>query len=167
MSNVKIWHTGYTVSDIERTSGFFREVLGFVTTPPVSLPDKSIAAITGVADGGLKVAFVHAPGHTIELLEFRWNEAKDVSNDAVNNLGRGHIAFTVEALETSLSAATKWGWTLLNEPFVISNGSLEGWRICYAIDADGLLIEFAEPKVDNKEAPTGENSGTVRSDQAT
>src|SRR5213596_2810259 len=64
-------HTGITVSDLERSLAFWRDVLGFELSHTAHQTGEMAEQITGVKGAELKLAVVKAPGgHKIELLEY-------------------------------------------------------------------------------------------------
>src|SRR3954467_14227705 len=64
-------HTGITVSNLERSLAFWRDVLGFEYSHSAHQAGDMAEQITGVVGAELKLAVVKAPGgHKIELLEY-------------------------------------------------------------------------------------------------
>src|SRR5204863_4859227 len=64
-------HTGITVSNLERSLEFWRDVLGFELSHTAHQTGELAREITGVAGAELKLAVLKAPGgHKIELLEY-------------------------------------------------------------------------------------------------
>ena len=62
-------HTGITVSNLERSLAFWRDVLGFELSHTAHQTDEMASEITGVEGAEIKLAVVKAPGgHKIELL---------------------------------------------------------------------------------------------------
>src|SRR2546425_7779402 len=64
-------HTGITVSNLERSLEFWQNVLGFELSHRAHQTGDMAAEITGVAGAEILIAVVKAPGHKIELLEYR------------------------------------------------------------------------------------------------
>ena len=64
-------HTSFTVSNLERTLAFWRECLGFELVSKAPRDPALTSRITGVEGADLVIAFLKAPGHTIELIEYR------------------------------------------------------------------------------------------------
>jgi hypothetical protein len=56
-------HTGITVSDIERSLVFWRDVLGFELSHRAHQKGELAEQITGVAGAEILIAVVKAPGH--------------------------------------------------------------------------------------------------------
>src|SRR6188472_4163826 len=64
-------HTGITVSNLERSLAFWRDVLGFELSHTAHQTGEMASEITGVAGAEIKLAVVKTPGgHKIELLEY-------------------------------------------------------------------------------------------------
>src|SRR4029077_18372514 len=64
-------HTGITVSSLEGSLAFWRDVLGFEFSHRAHQTGKMAEEITGVKGAEIKLAVVKAPGgHKIELLEY-------------------------------------------------------------------------------------------------
>ena len=63
-------HTGITVSNLERSLAFWRDVLGFELSHTAHQNRELAQEITGVAGAEIKLAVLKVPGgHKIELLE--------------------------------------------------------------------------------------------------
>ena len=64
-------HTGITVSNLERSLAFWRDVLGFEFSHSAHQKGERPEQITGVKGADLKLAVLKTPsGHKIELLEY-------------------------------------------------------------------------------------------------
>ena len=64
-------HTGITVSNLERSLAFWRDVLGFEFSHTAHQKGELAQEITGVEGAEIKLAVLRAPGgHKIELLEY-------------------------------------------------------------------------------------------------
>jgi catechol 2,3-dioxygenase-like lactoylglutathione lyase family enzyme len=59
-------HTSFTVSDLERSIGFWRDCLGCELISKAPRDPGLVSRITGVAGAEMMVAFLKAPGHTVE-----------------------------------------------------------------------------------------------------
>ena len=63
-------HTSFTVSDLDKTIGFFCDALGFDLLSRAPRDAKVVQQITGVPGADMEVAFVQGPGHRIELIHY-------------------------------------------------------------------------------------------------
>src|SRR3954449_11917110 len=104
-------HTGITVSDIERSLSFWRDVLGFVLFHRAHQKGPLAEQITGVVGAEILIAVLKAPGHKIELLEYRAPaDRKQENNLRPCDLGAAHIALTVDNLDAVLETVASRGW---------------------------------------------------------
>jgi len=73
-------HTGITVSNLQKSLEFWRDVLGFEFSHTAHQTGEMAKEITGVADAEIKLAVLKAPGgHKIELLEYLARPTENMS----------------------------------------------------------------------------------------
>jgi catechol 2,3-dioxygenase-like lactoylglutathione lyase family enzyme len=138
-------HTGITVSDVERSLVFWRDVLGFEVSHRAHQKGELAEKITGVPGAEILIAVLKAPGHKIELLEYRAPANRRSQNDLQPcDLGHVHVALTVENLDDVLATIAASGWKAAGEPQTLTVGPNAGKRVIYVRDADGTTIEFME-----------------------
>jgi catechol 2,3-dioxygenase-like lactoylglutathione lyase family enzyme len=101
-----ILHTGLTVSDLDRSLAFYRDLLGLELIAQWDSSQPYLRTIVGYPDAELRIALlrlpgpVGTPGHHIELLEYR--RPRGIRGDAhTYNPGNGHVAFMVDDLEAT------------------------------------------------------------------
>jgi len=142
-------HTGITVSNLERSLAFWRDVLGFGLSHIAHQTGKMAKEITGVAGAEIKLAVVKAPGgHKIELLEYLAPpDGKRHVNLLPCDVGHVHVALIVDDLEDVLERIAKFGWKAAGEPQTLKSGPNAGKRVVYVRDPDGTTIEFMQPPV--------------------
>src|SRR5258705_6937449 len=94
-------HTGITVSNLERSLAFWRDVLGFELSHRVDQTGELAAEITGVPGAEISLAVLKAPsGHKIELLEYLAPKDRNHLDLRPCDVGSVHVAFTVENLDS-------------------------------------------------------------------
>ena len=105
-------HTGITVSNLERSLAFWRDVLGFELSHTAHQTGEMATEITGVAGAEIKLAVVKAPGgHKIELLEYLAPaERKRHVDPRPCDVGFVHVALIVDDLDAVLSAINASDW---------------------------------------------------------
>src|SRR5512143_3008002 len=92
-------HTGITVSNLERSLAFWRDVLGFEFSHTAHQKGEFAEQITGVQGAELKLAVLKTPGgHKIELLEYLGPADRKRANLRPCDLGFVHVALVVEDL---------------------------------------------------------------------
>ena len=139
-------HTGITVSNLERSLAFWRDVLGFEPSHTAHQTGEMAREITGVAGAEIKLAVVKAPGgHKIELLEYLAPpDRKRHGNLPSCDVGSVHVALIVDDLEAILSAINASGWKAAGKPQTLQSGPNAGKRVVYVRDPDGTTIELMQ-----------------------
>ena len=144
-------HTGITVSNLERSLVFWRDVLGFEFSHSAHQTGEMAEQITGVKGAELKLAVVKAPGgHKIELLEYLAppNRRKDARLRPCD-VGHVHVALVVDNLDAVVKKIATSGWKAAGEPQTLQTGPNTGKRVVYVHDPDGTTIEFMQPPKSN------------------
>jgi catechol 2,3-dioxygenase-like lactoylglutathione lyase family enzyme len=138
-------HTGITVSNLERSLAFWRDVLGFEFSHGAHQKGEMAEQITGVKGGELKLAVVKSPGgHKIELLEYLAPPDRKHASLRPCDVGFVHVALTVENLESLLQKIAASGWKTAGKPQTLTTGPNAGKRVVYVRDPDGTTIEFMQ-----------------------
>jgi catechol 2,3-dioxygenase-like lactoylglutathione lyase family enzyme len=138
-------HTGITVSNLERSLEFWRDVLGFELSHRAHQKGELAEKITGVAGAEILLAVVKAPGHKIELLEYRAPADRRKENGLRPcDVGSVHIALTVDNLDAVLESIAASGWKAPGTPQTLTVGPNAGRRVVYVRDPDGTTIELMQ-----------------------
>ena len=139
-------HTGITVSNLERSLAFWRDVLGFELSHTAHQTGELVREITGVAGTELKLAVLKAPGgHKIELLEYLAPPDRTRHTDLRPcDVGSVHVALTVNDLNAVLQRIVASGWKTAGKPQTLQSGPNAGKRVVYVRDPDGTTIEFMQ-----------------------
>jgi glyoxylase I family protein len=138
-------HTGITVSNLDQSLVFWRDVLGFELSHRAHQTGQLAEEITGVPGAEISLAVLKAPGHKIELLEYRAPKDRKRIDVRPCDVGSAHVAFTVDNLDAVLKAIAASGWRTAGEPQTLSSGPNAGKRVIYVGDPDGTTIEFMQP----------------------
>ncbi|HEX4638376.1 MAG TPA: VOC family protein [Chthoniobacterales bacterium] len=138
-------HTGITVSNLERSLAFWRDVLGFEFSHSAHQTGERPEQITGVKGAELKLAVLKTPtGHKIELLEYFAPADRRHVDLRPCDVGHVHVALTVDDLDAVLKRITESGWKAAGEPQGLTSGPNAGKRVVYVRDPDGTTIEFMQ-----------------------
>ena len=138
-------HTGITVSNLERSLEFWRDVLGFELSHTAHQTGEMAEQITGVKGVELKLAVLKTPtGHKIELLEYLAPADRKCANLGPCDLGHVHVALLVNDLLAVLERIAASGWKAAGKPQMLKTGPNAGKRVVYVRDPDGTTIEFME-----------------------
>ena len=138
-------HTGITVSDLDRSLAFWRDVLGFELSHRAHQKGELAEQITGVRGAEILIAVVKAPGHKIELLEYRAPAGRKRENALRPcDVGAVHLALTVDNLDEILDRISASGWKVAGKPQTLTGGPNAGKRVIYVRDPEGTTIEFMQ-----------------------
>ena len=148
-------HTGITVSDLERSLELWRDVLGFEVSHRAHQKGDLAEQITGVAGAEILIAVVKAPGHKIELLEYRAPTNRKKLDARPCDVGFAHVALTVDDLDAVVEKIAGAGWRAAGNPQTLTAGPNAGKRVVYVRDPDGTTIELMQmPPKGGSSAPS-------------
>jgi glyoxylase I family protein len=138
-------HTGITVSNLERSLAFWRDVLGFELSHRAHHTGKLASEVTGVPGAEILIAVLKGYGHKIELLEYLAPKDRKQINVRPCDVGSVHVAFTVDDLDAVLNTIAASGWHSGGKPQTLRSGPNTGKRVIYVRDPEGIIIEFMQP----------------------
>ena len=139
-------HTGITVSNLERSLAFWRDVMGFELSHTAHQTGELAEEITGVAAAEIKLAVLKTPGgHKIELLEYLAPPDRKKHIDLRPcDVGSLHVALLVDDLSAVLERIAASGWKAAGKPQTLTAGPNAGKRVVYVRDPDGTTIELMQ-----------------------
>jgi catechol 2,3-dioxygenase-like lactoylglutathione lyase family enzyme len=135
-------HTGFTVADVRETARFFRECLGFAVSEPHTPSAPMLSRIIGVPGAEAEIAYVTAPNHVIELLQYHSPRTESVVARRASDVGFAHIAFLVDDVGEVARRAAEFGFLVQPDIPRIETGRSAGKRATYLRDAHGFTIEL-------------------------
>jgi len=139
-------HTGITVSSLERSLAFWRDVLGFELSHTAHQTGELAQEITGVTGAEIKLAVLKTPGgHKIELLEYLAPPDRKHADVRPCDVGHVHVALLVDDLDAILEKIAGSDWKAAGKPQTLKTGPNAGKRVVYMRDPDGTTIEFMQP----------------------
>ena len=139
-------HTGITVSNLERSLAFWRDVLGFELSHTAHQTGELAEEITGVAGVEIKLAVVKTPGgHKIELLQYLAPSDRNHAHLRPCDVGHVHVTLLVDDLDAVLEKISASGWKAAGKPQTLKSGPNAGKRVIYVRDPDGTTIELMQP----------------------
>jgi lactoylglutathione lyase len=120
-------HTCYRITDIDRSVSFY-EKLGFEERRRIPIRDEATNVFMGLPGDGdrLELTFNHGVTEPYEI-----------------GTGYGHIALTVDDLDTTLERLAEVGIEPEKPPYSVREG---GSRLCFVRDPDDYRIELIERK---------------------
>ena len=139
-------HTGITVTNLERSLAFWRDVLGFELSHRPHQTGDLASEITGVPGAEISIAVLKGHGHKIELLEYLAPLDRKRITLRPCDVGSVHVAFTVDNLDALLATIVASGWKAAGQAQTLLAGPNAGKRVVYVFDPDGTTIEFMQPR---------------------
>jgi catechol 2,3-dioxygenase-like lactoylglutathione lyase family enzyme len=138
-------HTGLTVSDLERSLAFWRDLLELEVVMERVMDAPYVGEMVGYPGVEMRAAILRVPGgHQVELIEYVNVDGARIDG-ATGNPGAAHICLNVTdvaELHRRLKAA---GYdTVTPAPVLSTAGPNNGRPFAYVIDPDGFRIELAQ-----------------------
>jgi len=141
-----IFHTGITVSDLDQSIPFYRDVLGLklITGPTEVFEGDELSQGVGVPGARLRLAIFEVGDGSLELLQYI--EPKSPVDECMppNCLGAMHVAFRVDDAREKMKELESKGVNFQGPLNVVDEGPLSGWRWVYFKDPDGITLEIIE-----------------------
>ena len=144
----RLHHTGYTVSNLDRSLAFYRDLLGCEVVATQEKQGGYLAEIVGYPEAHVRMAHLRAPEspHIIELFEYL-APVPDRSRAPLEprNVGTAHMSFIVSDLTTMYERLLAAGVEFFSPPVEIDTGINAGGRALYLRDPDGIPMELFQP----------------------
>jgi catechol 2,3-dioxygenase-like lactoylglutathione lyase family enzyme len=139
-------HTGFTVSDLERSVAFYRDVLGFEVFAEGERQGGYFAAIVGYPDTHVRMALVrpHGSAHHIELFQYVTPGPRTVALEP-RLVGPTHVCLIVDDLPALYERLQAAGVDTFTPPVEVDHGINEGGFALYLRDPDGIILELFQP----------------------
>ena len=143
---LKGWHhSNFTVSDMDRSLAFYRDLLGLIVMADQEPEAAYPARVTGFPGATFRIVFLQLPGetHFLELIQYKTRQGEPLPT-ATNRPGAGHICFLVHDLPATYERLTGHGVQFVSPPVLITQGVNEGGYAVYMRDPDGATIELLQ-----------------------
>jgi glyoxylase I family protein len=139
-------HVCFTVSDLERSIGFWTHLLGSGTASRVEYTDPHDQAVTGYPGLHISAAYFDLPGGTqLELFQYHEPPTVPAPSSETYVAGNAHLGIVVDDLDDAYSRLQGTGATFRSDgPVRIEGGAHAGARSMYVRDPDGITIEVLE-----------------------
>ncbi len=141
-------HTGLTVSDLDRSVGFYRDMLGLEVVAQQEKQGGYLAAIVGYPDAHVRMAHLRVPqtDHVVELFQYLAPEGSHPSRIEPRDVGSAHLCLVVDDLPAAYDQLRAAGVdSFVSPPVEVDTGINTGGYGLYLRDPDGLLVEIFQP----------------------
>jgi catechol 2,3-dioxygenase-like lactoylglutathione lyase family enzyme len=139
MSSVN--HVGLTVSDLERSIGFYRDVVGMKLESRVRVSGEWFDTLTHNRGADIDVATLSLEGFTLQLVQYLAGGGRALPLGH-HRVGNPHLCITVDDVEAKRRAVVATGRF---DPTPIVDIMDLGIRSFYTADPDGVPVEFLQP----------------------
>lgn len=138
MTALSAHHVGITVTDLEETLAFYRDVLGLPVVDRFGVGGEAFSDAVGVDGASADFAHLEADGTRIELVEYD-PEAQGSPAAELNRPGATHVGLSVDDLEAFHETLPE------DVPTISAPRTTEsGTTIMFLRDPEGNLIELLE-----------------------
>ena len=139
--NIQIRHIGVVVFDIEKTLGFYRDMLGFSIVRDTEEYGGYIDTLLGEKGASVRTVKLSSGSNTlIELLYFS-SPSAEPGQQKVCTAGFSHIALTVEKIDAAYKKLQQKGIVFISAPQVSPDRRA---KVVFCRDPEGNLVELVE-----------------------
>ena len=146
----RIYHVGLTVSDLDRSIAFYRDILGLEFQGEIFMAGEETDRLFRMKDTKARVAYlngskaIEAP--PIELIQFVDNKVKKVKGNLFTT-SISEVCFYTDDIERVYNSLIENHVECLSEPqyFDFRENELGESRAFYFRDPDGIVLEMMQP----------------------
>lgn len=133
-------HLGLTVSDLERSVSFYRDVIGMEETMRLETEPESFGELLGVESASAEIVFLEGGGMRLELEAHEEAQVSVPEKTTPNDVGVPHLCLAVDDIQ-AVYQEYQDKVDFLSPP---GTATESGATIVYLRDPDGNLIELIE-----------------------
>jgi catechol 2,3-dioxygenase-like lactoylglutathione lyase family enzyme len=135
-----IHHTSFTVSDMERSVAFYRDILGMevvrdTAQAGVEFKGPIVDHLTNCPGSELRIVFLRIKEKLLELVEYK-PKGKSMRDNKASDTGSAHVCFKTENIQELYKKLLANGTRLHCTP-----QNLGGVWVIYFRDPDGIVLE--------------------------
>lgn len=141
-------HFAFTISDIERSVVWYRDVLGLELVVRQRQDNEYTRAMVGIPEALLEVAEFRIPrspseGPDVMLELIEYVSPRGTPSDLqTSNVGVAHASFVVDDIHREYERLRRAGVSFVSAPVAITAGANTGGYGCYFRDPDGITLEL-------------------------
>jgi len=137
----RLTHLGICVSDLERSTRFYRDVLGCKEVGRLELDGQPTAQLNGWKEAHVRAVYLERDGWRLELMEFPvpgWVGPQEPR--PMNQVGLTHLSFRVDDVDAICARIEEAGGGLLRDTRL----DFPGVGVIMAHDPDGVRLELIQ-----------------------
>ncbi|MDB1145352.1 MAG: VOC family protein [Alcaligenaceae bacterium] len=145
-----VLHIGLTVSDLERSVAFYRDVLGLTYQGDMKMKGEATDRLFRMKNCEAHIAYLNGDetliSPSIELIQFVSHEVQPVVSD-LQKTSISEVCFEVKDMEATYQRLLDLGVEFLSPPqlFDFSEDGFGKSKAVYFKDPDGIILELIEP----------------------
>lgn len=145
----KVLHIGLTVSNLEKSIAFYRDVLGLKYLGQMVMEGEETDKLFNLTNCKARIAYLNGSDEIncppIELIQIEGIEIIKNKND-LNHISISEVCFEVSDIEAEYQRLSQLGVEFLSEPqyFDFSNYGFSKSKAVYFKDPDGITLELIE-----------------------
>ena len=140
-------HTGFVVSDMERSLEFYRDLLGLKEERNQILEGEFISELVGYPDARLHIIYLGSGDlrHSVELIQYLNPVGTPAAMPERHQVGSSHLGVIVDDLDAFYAELSSRGVRFVSPP-AIRPGAVYPMasKGCYMQDPDGNWLELLE-----------------------
>ena len=138
-------HTGFVVSDMQRSLAFYRDLLGLKVEQEAIREGETISRVVGYPNARLHIVYLGTGDmkHSVELIQYLNPPGGTIAPTNRNDVGATHLGIIVDDLEALYQDLSAKGVKFLCPP-VDRPERIYGRKVSYLQDPDGNWLEFLE-----------------------
>ena len=145
-------HSGVCVSDIERSTAFYRDEFDFTRHHHLHLNGEADSTAVKVKDAELDVVYLERDGTVVEVLHFAESApTRDAVPREMNRMGLTYYSCNVDEIAEVSPDVVAADGRVMQETQV---GTPNDKSCVFVTDPDGCLIELVKSPADSTPAPT-------------
>ncbi len=140
-------HTGFVVSNMERSLAFYRDQLGLEIERDQILEGEFISELVGYPDAKLHIVYLGLGDmkHSVELIEYLNPRSNAVPLPDRKDIGATHLGIIVDNLDEFYKELSSKEVRFLSPPAIRPNAVYPmAQKGCYMQDPDGNWLELLE-----------------------
>ena len=140
-------HTGFVVSDMERSLEFYQDLLGLKQERNQTLEGEFISELVGYPDARLHIVYLGTGDlrHSVELIQYLNPAGTPAAMPERHQVGASHLGVIVDDLDAFYAELSSRGVRFVSPP-AIRPGAVYPMasKGCYMQDPDGNWLELLE-----------------------
>ncbi len=146
MSAGSLHHVGLSVSDLERSIHFYRDLLGLSVRERDEASGGQLETVTGVLGSHVRIADLEfGNGRTLELTQYLAPVGVAV-HPRPSDAGHTHVGIEVEDVDAVYRRLVDAGVLVRSQPIVLEDAGpyWTGSKVVHVLDPDGITVELVQ-----------------------